>query len=309
LLSAPSPTGHFVERGRPGSRIDSPSVGTESKEARVKVMLITGATGTVGGHLVGRFHGRYRILAQGRDAVGLAGLRARHPGIETVQGDLHSPRLAEAVHASQLVIHAAAQRYADIAETHCALTLDANVLATHRLADRATRSGVERFLFVSTVEAGRPSSIHAMSKYLAERIVLELSEEGYDARFHVCRLGRISASQGRRPPESEAHPDSTRFVYTVEEAGDLIEFALLEADNGDILIPKMRTWSGPTSARGTHETVALTGEIETGHETDLCFILNRHARHKLAVSRMDSSRVDPPRSSRQVESAQPRAAA
>ena len=162
----------------------------------MKVMLITGATGTVGGHLVGRFHGRYRILAQGRDAEGLAALqpaiRASKPcgGISIPPG---SPRRSAR---AGLVIHAAGQRYADIAESHCALTLDANVGGTHRLADLATRAGVERFVFVSTVEAGRPSSVHAMSKYLAERLVLELSEEGYDARFHVCRLGRISAPAG-----------------------------------------------------------------------------------------------------------------
>ncbi len=207
----------------------------------MKAMLITGATGTVGGHLVGRFHERYRILAQGRDAEGLAALQARHPGIETVRGDLHSPQLAEAVGKSQLVIHAAGQRYADIAESHCALTLDANIGGTQRLADLATRAAVERFLFVSTVEAGRPTSVHAMSKYLAERLVLELADQGYDARFAICRLGRISALYGHRPPERGGDADSTRFLYTVEEAGDLIEYALLHAGNGDVFIPKMRS--------------------------------------------------------------------
>ena len=245
----------------------------------MKVMLITGATGTVGGHLVGRFHERYRILAQGRDAPSLAELRARHPGIETVCGDLHSPQLAQAVEASNVVIHAAAQRYADIAERHCALTLEANVLGTHRLADLSTKAEVERFLFVSSVEAAAPTSVYAMSKYLAERLVLESSEQGYDTRFHVCRLDRISAP-GRRPREGDAHPDSTRFVYTVEEAGDLIEFALMYASNGDILVPKMR---------GARQGIYVTGDIGTGDETDLCFILNRNARRPLAVSHLDSS--------------------
>ena len=267
----------------------------------MKAMLITGATGTVGGHLVGRIQGRYRILAQGRDAEGLAALRARHPGIETVRGDLHSPQLAGAVGASQLVIHAAGQRYADIAESHCALTLDANIAGTQRLADLATGAAVERFVFVSTLEAGRPSSVHAMSKYLAERLLLELSEGGYDAQFHVCRLGRISAPHGRAAERGDG--DSTRPVYTVEEAGDLIEFALLHAENGDILIPKAPSCAGPASSRGKRESVALTGEIETGRETDLCFILNRRARHRLVGNPSDPSRVESARSDRQVRAA------
>ena len=192
----------------------------------MKSMLITGATGTVGGHLVGRFHGRYRLLAQGRDAEGLAALRARYPGVETVCGDLHSPQVAEAVGRSRFVVHAAGQRYADIAESHCALTLDANIGGTKRLADLATRGDVERFVFVSTVEAGRPSSVHAMSKYLAERLVLELAGQGYDASFHVCRLDRISGT------------------YPVEDAGDLIEFALLHGSNGHILGPMLPAGPG-----------------------------------------------------------------
>ena len=206
----------------------------------MKVLLITGATGTVGGHLVGRFHGRYRILAQGRDAEGLAALQGRYPGIETVCGDLQSPQLAEAVGESRLVIHAAGQRYAAIGETHCALTLDANIGGTQRLADLATKADVERFVFVSTVEAARPTSVHSMSKYLAERLVLELSEGGYDASFHVCRLARISAPNGL---------DATRSAYTVEDAGDLIEYALHHADNGEVLGPKTRASSGEIAAR------------------------------------------------------------
>ena len=268
----------------------------------MKVMLITGATGLVGGHLVGRFRERYRILAQGRDAVSLARLRARFPGIETVCGDLHSPALADAVGASELVIHAAAQRYADIAERHCALTLDANVLGTHRLADLATRADVQRFVFVSSVEAGAPASVYGMSKYLAERLVLERAGQGCDTRFHICRLGRIAASHGRPALERDAHPDSTRFVYTVEEAGELIEFALTHSGNGNILIPKMRSarlrdladegsFVGTSSAGRIHETVAFGAEIETGYETDLCFVLDRRARGKLTRNRLESRRT------------------
>lgn len=86
----------------------------------MKSMLITGATGTVGGELVARYHGRYKLLAQGRDAQVLLKLKARYPSLSIVLGNLQSPRLVEAVRASQVVIHAAAQKYVDLAEHHCA---------------------------------------------------------------------------------------------------------------------------------------------------------------------------------------------
>src|SRR5689334_13281866 len=113
-------------------------------------MVITGATGSVGAELIARYHGRYQIHAQGRDAQKLLKLKARYPELQIVLGDLRTSRLFEAIKSSQYVIHAAAQKYVDLAERHCAYTLDTNVLATHTLADLACKSGVERFIFIST---------------------------------------------------------------------------------------------------------------------------------------------------------------
>lgn len=195
----------------------------------MKSMLITGATGTVGGELVRRYHGRYRVLAQGRDAVALAGLHDRYPSVRTVEGDLHSRALAEAIGDSEVVIHAAAQKYAGIAERHCAYTLETNLLATARLAALAAEAGVETFLFVSADAAAVPSDVCGMSKYLAERVVLELSGAGHDTRFTVCRLGRLAR------PGAPADPDAACTPCSLEEAGDLIGLALDHTGNGDVV--------------------------------------------------------------------------
>lgn len=286
----------------------------------MKSMVITGATGTVGGELLARYYGSYRLHVQGRDAQKLLKLRARYPDVQIILGDLRSSRLHEAIKASQFVIHAAAQKYVDLAERHCAYTLETNILATHALADLACRSSVERFVFISTDKSSAPTNLYGMSKYLAERVVLELSEAGWPTTFAVCRFGNVFGSNGsviplwldalRRPGGKirVTDPDMTRFMFTVEEAGNLVDVALHEAQNGDIIIPKMRGVQvrdlmalfegapveivGKRPGEKLHETLYVLGEVNTGYETDRYYVLNRKATAKLALDTIDSSQVE-----------------
>jgi UDP-N-acetylglucosamine 4,6-dehydratase/5-epimerase len=286
----------------------------------VKTMLITGATGTVGGELVARFYDRFEIHAHGRDAQKLLKLRSRYPSLHLVLGDLRSSRVCEALRASAVVIHAAAQKYVDLAERHCAATLETNVLCTHLLADLACRCGVEQFVLISTDKSSSPAHVYGMSKYLAERLVLELSEGGWGTKFTVCRFGNVFGSNGsvvrlwqdalRRPGGKirVTDPAMTRFMFTVEEAGDLVEYALAEAGNGDVIIPKMRAVQlsdlmalfdgaevqivGLRPGEKMHETLYIRGEVSTGYETERYYVLNRKATGKLDLGDIDSSQVE-----------------
>ena len=60
-------------------------------------MVITGATGTVGGELLARYYSSYRLHVQGRDAQKLLKLKARFPDVQIILGDLRSSRLHEAI--------------------------------------------------------------------------------------------------------------------------------------------------------------------------------------------------------------------
>jgi UDP-N-acetylglucosamine 4,6-dehydratase len=240
--------------------------------------------------------------------------------LNIVLGDLQSPRLVEALRASQVVIHAAAQKYVDLAERHCAYTLETNVLCTYQLADLAARAGVEQFLFISTDKSSAPSQVYGMSKYLAERLVLELSETGSDTRYIICRFGNIFGSNGSvirlwldalgRPGGKirVTNPEMTRFMFSVDEAADLIDYALAQAQNGDIIIPKMKSVQlrdlmalfegaevqivGNRPGEKMHETLYVKGEINTGHETDRYYVLNRNAAQTVALDSIDSSQVE-----------------
>src|SRR5262249_13401356 len=137
--------------------------------------------------------------------------------------------------------------------------------------------------------------------------------------FVVCRFGNIFGSNGsvvrlwldavRRPDGSirVTDPGMTRFMFSLEEAAATVDFALHSAGSGDIIIPKMHSVClhdliglfpearvqvvGKRPGEKMHETLYVKGEINTGYETDLYYVLNRGATQVLMMDHIDSSQV------------------
>lgn len=114
-------------------------------------ILVTGATGFLGGHLVEGFlragHEVRALVRHGSDTTWLRTL----PGVEEVTGDLTRPAtLPPAVEGCHAVVHGAA-RVVDHG-TRAQFTA-ANVTGTMHLAAAARTAGASRFVFVSSPSA------------------------------------------------------------------------------------------------------------------------------------------------------------
>jgi FlaA1/EpsC-like NDP-sugar epimerase len=165
-----------------------------------------------------------------------ADLKAGHPllALQAVIADvLDEPRmdrLFERVRPA-IVLHAAAFKHVPLMEANPCEAVKNNVVATWRLAERAARNGVERFIYISTDKAVRPSSVMGATKRLGERLVKGLA--GGDTRFITVRFGNVMGSDGsviptfRRQiaaggPVTVTHPEATRFFMTIPEAVQLV---------------------------------------------------------------------------------------
>ena len=117
------------------------------------------------------------------------------------------------------------------------------------LLEAAAAAGVERFVFVSTDKAVRPSSVMGASKRLAEMLVADAARR--TGRPYVSvRFGNVLGSTGsvvpifqeqleNGEPLTITHPDMTRFFMTIPEAAWLILDAAALGSDGDLFVLDM----------------------------------------------------------------------
>ncbi len=123
---------------------------------RGRSVLVTGATGFIGGRLAARLAAEEgaRVTGTGRRVDRAA--EAAGAGVELVAADLRdSARMAGLVRGREAVFHAGAYLGADLA-----IARDVNVTATGDLVRAAAGAGVRRFVHVSSVAVyGRPKRL------------------------------------------------------------------------------------------------------------------------------------------------------
>ncbi|KQQ05962.1 MULTISPECIES: NAD-dependent epimerase/dehydratase family protein [unclassified Rathayibacter] len=143
-------------------------------------VLVTGATGFLGGYAVREFLAAGdEVIASGRNSAALARLRAQ--GAETVEADL--TQLAAMPVQADVLVHAAAlsSPWGRWSEFH-----EANVAGTEAMIDLAQRSRIRRVVFVSSP-----------SIYSARRHQIGVREEDFDpdSRMSLYIRSKIEAER------------------------------------------------------------------------------------------------------------------
>ncbi len=148
-----------------------------------------------------------------------------------------------------VIFHAAAYKHVPMMEEHPSDATHVNIGGTRVMLDAAAAAGVDRFVFVSTDKAVRPSSVMGASKRIAEMLVADTAHR--TGRPYVSvRFGNVLGSTGsvvpifqeqleNGEPLTVTHPDMTRYFMTIPEAAWLILDAAALGTDGDLFVLDM----------------------------------------------------------------------
>ena len=234
-----------------------------SMNVRSKVVMVTGAGGSIGSELCRQILsvGPTKLLLIEQSEFALYAihqeLEEKLAGRETVL----VPLLASVQDAERMneimstwhpdtVYHAAAYKHVPLVEHNPTEGIKNNVLGTLHTAHAAAEHGVSDFVLISTDKAVRPTNIMGASKRLAEMVLQALAATHPGTKFSMVRFGNVLGSSGSVVPKFRqqirdggpitlTHPEITRYFMTIPEASQLVIQAGAMAKGGDVFVLDM----------------------------------------------------------------------
>jgi UDP-N-acetylglucosamine 4,6-dehydratase/5-epimerase len=219
-----------------------------------KTVTITGGTGSFGGTFVRKLLktdvSEVRILS--RDEKKQDDLRSElsDDRVRFYIGDVRDESAAQdAIRGSNYVFHAAALKQVPSCEFFPMESVKTNILGTNNVVNAAIDVGVERVVCLSTDKAVYPINAMGISKAMMEKVAIANSKKSERTVINVTRYGNVMASRGSVIPRFLAQIRSgspltitdwsmSRFMMTLEDAVELVEFAFTNGQQGDLFVMK-----------------------------------------------------------------------
>lgn len=229
---------------------------------RDKVVMVTGAGGSIGGELCRQIAGYHplRLLLVERCEVQM--FQIEQELLDLGCGSQIVPLVADILDGEhmfgiferfrpQLVFHAAAHKHVPMMEHQPFEAFRNNTIGTKNLAKLAVSFGVERFVLISTDKAINPTNVMGATKRLAELYLQAIQQHnGSHTKFMAVRFGNVLGSSGSVIPTFQkqiaaggpvtvTHPEVTRYFMTIQEAVGLVLQSATQGQGGEIFVLDM----------------------------------------------------------------------
>jgi UDP-glucose 4-epimerase len=226
------------------------------RKIRDSTVVITGGTGSFGStmakHLLSQSVGEVRIFS--RDEAKQDAMRhsIADPRVRFFLGDTRDPETVErVVRGSDLIFHAAALKQVPSAEFFPLEAVKTNINGSANVLRSAIENGVKGVVCLSTDKAVYPINAMGMSKALMEKTAQAFARDysDSDTTIAVTRYGNVMYSRGSviplfisqirsGKPITITDPTMTRFLMSLAESVDLVEYAFEHAETGDLYVRK-----------------------------------------------------------------------
>jgi FlaA1/EpsC-like NDP-sugar epimerase len=243
----------------------APSEQLLAKNIRGKVVMVTGAGGSIGSEICRQiitqkpkililFEVSEFALYSIEKELSMAVNKSDNdiviiPLMGSVQ-KLHRLETIMRVFNVNTVYHAAAYKHVPLVEYNVVEGVRNNIYGTFYCAKAAISSQVETFILVSTDKAVRPTNTMGATKRVAELVLQALAKEQSVTCFSMVRFGNVLGSSGSVVPLFEkqieqggpvtlTHKDIIRYFMTIPEASQLVIQAGAMARGGDVFVLDM----------------------------------------------------------------------
>lgn len=219
-----------------------------------KIILITGGTGSFGSTFLSKIaaynHKEIRILS--RDEKKQDDLRKKFNDtrIKFFIGDVRDINsIKYAIKGCNYIFHAAALKQVPSCEFFPIEAVKTNVYGTYNVVSTAIRYKVDKVICLSTDKACYPINAMGISKAMMEKVALAEARNSDYTKICITRYGNVMASRGsviplfidqinRDKPLTITNKDMTRFLMSLDEAVNLVLYALENGENGDLFVQK-----------------------------------------------------------------------
>lgn len=242
-------------------------------ELYAKVVLITGAAGSIGSELLDQIllYNPKTIIALDSSELGLYNLESKindrkytASDIKYVLGSVLDNDLVDELFSTyrpEIVYHAAAYKHVPLVESNPIVGIKNNFFGTINIAKAAQQNYAKKFILISTDKSVRPTNVMGCSKRLAEIYIQALSSmERFkgniidntfkDTTFSMVRFGNVVGSSGSVIPLFEKQiiskryvtvtdPNVTRFFMSIPEAVKLVLQTSTMCSGGDVFLLNM----------------------------------------------------------------------
>ena len=248
-----------------------------------KTLMITGGTGSFGNTVLKHFLdtdiGQIRIFS--RDEKKQDDMRhmlqATHPDsahkVKFYVGDVRDLQsIRDAMPGVDYIFHAAALKQVPSCEFFPMQAVKTNVEGTDNMLHAAIDAGVKRVVCLSTDKAAYPINAMGTSKAMMEKVIVAKSRtvDPEDTKICCTRYGNVMCSRGSviplfidqihaGSPITITDPNMTRFLMNLDEAVELVKFAFLNANPGDLFIQKADASTIGDLARAVQQLFGDTG--------------------------------------------------
>jgi len=226
------------------------------RKVKDSTVVITGGTGSFGStmakHLLSQSVGEVRIFS--RDEAKQDAMRhtIADPRVRFFLGDTRdSESVARVVRGSDLIFHAAALKQVPSAEFFPLEAVKTNINGSANVLRSAIENGVKGVVCLSTDKAVYPINAMGMSKALMEKTAQAFARDysDSDTTIAITRYGNVMYSRGSviplfisqirsGKPITITDPTMTRFLMSLAESVDLVEYAFEKAETGDLYVRK-----------------------------------------------------------------------